>query len=146
MIWGCPLLASYWTEVVDLLNAVTDRDLGLALGPCVLHWFSHTAKTKITSKFLDMGLLLAKREITMHWKARGAPGVARWKKEFVKWVECDGIVRLQLAKRSGSERALEAARAWEQLVGLLKDPDSDSEVDSEPPIQESEQHHDETQQ
>lgn len=66
MLWDCPKLLTYWGEVIALVGDITERNVELAPGPCLLHWFPHTSKTKITSKFLDLGLVLAKREITAH--------------------------------------------------------------------------------
>lgn len=81
MMWGCPQLGTYWEEVVALLQDITTRDIKLTIGLCLLHWFPHTTKNKVTSKFIDLGLLLAKREITLHWKAQKDPSFRRWQTE-----------------------------------------------------------------
>lgn len=79
---------------------------------------------------IDLGLLLAKREITSHWKSKQSPSFHRSHTEFRKWADCEGIIRLQLATRAHSEKTLEMARAWEALVVLLKAPEEDLDTSS----------------
>lgn len=129
MMWSCPLLDSYWEDIAAALAAITDRDIKPTMAHCILHWFPHTSKNKITSKFIDLGLLLGKRNITTHWKATQGPSLARWKAEFIKWAECEGVVRLQLAHRAGSDKAKDGARAWEALVVALKTPEEEDDPD-----------------
>lgn len=111
MFWDCPALTDYWEEVTDTLAEVTDRDLDPTMAYCILHWFPHTVKTKITSKFIDLGLLLAKRLITIRWKDRHAPSTHVWKAELIKWAESEGTLRFQIAARTHSEKALDRVRA-----------------------------------
>lgn len=127
MMWSCPQLGTYWEEVIDILCRVTNRQIDPNMGACMLHWFPHTNKTKVTSKFLDLGLLLAKRELTKNWKSRQGPNVEHWKAELTKWAASESTVRFQLARRFNSEKALEAAQAWEALVALLLIPEPESE-------------------
>lgn len=127
MFWDCPLLRGFWGEVLAKLTEVTERDLQTTLGVCLLHWFPHTSRNKTTSKFLDLGLVLAKREITSHWKASTAPSVARWLSDFTKWEDCEGTLRLQLARRTDNNKFWESARACVALVDLQKNPTEDDD-------------------
>lgn len=87
-------MGTYWDDIGELLGSITDRRLEFDVSTCLLHWFPHTTKTKVTSKFIDLGLLLAKREIT-HWKSQEGPSIRRWKVELVKWAESEGTIRMQ---------------------------------------------------
>ena len=73
MMWRCPHLASYWEEITDTLAEITLGEALCTPGHCLLHFFPHTAKTKVTSKFQDLALILAKREII---SSRDGPDVS----------------------------------------------------------------------
>lgn len=73
-----------------ILSDLTDRELGPTMAHCILHWFPHTSKNKMTRKCIDLGRLLAKRNITSHWKAKQVP--TKWNAEILK---CEGVIRLQ---------------------------------------------------
>lgn len=120
ILWSCDRLREYWEEVVACVNHITDRTLTLDMSTCILLWFPHTSRTKVTSKFGDLAFILAKREITLHWKAPGGPNITRWKNTLLKWARSEGTLRLQLARRTQNDKALEAARAWEALVLSLQ--------------------------
>ncbi|XP_078502484.1 uncharacterized protein LOC144757098 [Lissotriton helveticus] len=128
MLWSCSALASYWSMVGDTLKEITGRTLQFDIAVALLHWFPHTPKTRVTSKFIDMGLILAKREITRRWKARVGPTGAKWRTEFLKWAEGESTLRYQLARRQQNEKALDAAQAWETLVQALRDHNSPSDM------------------
>lgn len=135
MFWDCVGLGGYWKEVVELLNHITERTLTPDMGLCLLLWFPHTARMKITSKFIDLGLILAKREITMYWKSVKGASVVRWRAGFLRWARSEGTLRLQQARRSNNDKALEAAWAWEALVVSLQSPNLELEEESDPDVE-----------
>ena len=119
MIWNCPQITSYWVEITTAIGEITIRDNPCTPRHCLLHWFPHTAKTKTTSRFQDLALVLAKREITKNWKLNTGPKVSNWRREFIRWAECEGASLMREAKRKrGNE---EMAREWETLVDDMKE-------------------------
>ena len=96
------------------MREVTLKDVPCTPGHCLLHWFPHTSKTKVTSRFQDLALVLAKSEITRNWKSSTGPELTSWRKELLKWAGFEGVILMMEAKRGRG--CLEVARAWEALI------------------------------
>ena len=119
MMWTCPHITEYWAEVLNTLTKITERLIPCTPLQCLLHGFPRTAKNKNTSRFLDLALVLAVREITQHWKAKRGPQYEKWRGETIKWAACEGrINRRERGQRGG---AMESVDAWDLLVIELQD-------------------------
>ena len=56
---------------------------------CILH-IQHTHKKNRTiTRFIDLGLLLAKRLITKHWKDEVAGGIEAWRGSMMVWAQAE---------------------------------------------------------
>ena len=118
MIWNCPHNTDYWQEVSDTLARITERAIPCTPLSCLLHDFSHTAKNKTTSKFLDLALVLALREITRNWKSKRGPQCNKWRDEVIKWATCEGKVIRRERRQKGKPVA---ADGWDTMVTELQD-------------------------
>lgn len=76
MLWECPSLQGYWSVIADVLSRCTERNIPFRWETCILHLYSRSKKHKVTPRFLDVGLAIAKRLITRRWKA---PHVLPWR-------------------------------------------------------------------
>lgn len=103
---------------------VTEKTILCSPAHCLVSWFPHTSKTKVSNKFQDLAFTLAKREITRCWKAPGGPRIAIWEIEFERCAGYEGGVLLREARRGVG--SIEVVRAWESLVDSLKDPEPES--------------------
>ena len=121
MMWECPHLVSYWVDITDILKEITLREIPCTPAYCLLHWFPRSIKYKVTSRFIDLALILAKREITRNWKARTGTTVLLRKREFIRWADCEGAGLMREAKMGRGN--IDMARAWEALLEELKFPD-----------------------
>lgn len=54
MFWECPILSAFREEVLKTVETVTDREIPHTPSHCLLGWFPHIAKTKVTGKFQDL--------------------------------------------------------------------------------------------
>lgn len=59
-------------------------------GHCILGVGARGKKTGPVRKFLNHALILAKRNITMHWKAAKAPSILNWYNEMIRWGRAEG--------------------------------------------------------
>mgnify|MGYP002804572179 CR=1 FL=1 len=109
----------YWMAIMTTLGEITLRDNPCTPGHCLLHWFPHTPKNKITSKFLDLALILAAREITRNWKSRLGPQIGTWVRELIKWASCEGVALMRESKGK-NKGSIDKVRAWDALVEDLR--------------------------
>lgn len=64
MFWECARIGAYWNDVAVLLHTCTGRELPFDWPTYLLHKFRRTPNTKVTSRFLDLGMIVAKRLIS----------------------------------------------------------------------------------
>lgn len=105
MIWACPKLAHYWSEVLQLLwNIVEIQDVDTPMS-CILGMGSKGKKQGPGRKFLNLALLLAKRNITRKWKSAQPPKLEVWHKEVIKWGKAEGT-ELKREEQRGMRKKL----------------------------------------
>ena len=91
MVWECPVVKNYWEKVMKLINLSSDRSLIDGPMLCILWHHDCTKAHKVTDRYADLALVLARRQITMSWKAPVGPSITRWKAELDKWTKCEGV-------------------------------------------------------
>ena len=64
MVWDCPALTQYWETVVQTINVATDRTLTCAPMLGILGQHERNKKYKVTSRYIDLALILAWHQIT----------------------------------------------------------------------------------
>lgn len=51
MLWSCPSLKNVWKESTRIADAVIVKEVPASPGHCLLSYFPHTSKTKVTIDF-----------------------------------------------------------------------------------------------
>lgn len=64
MLLACPSLHTYWHSVCAALTTGTGHTLAHTWEEYILHFYLKGKRLKVTSRFLDLGILAAKRLIT----------------------------------------------------------------------------------
>ncbi|KAJ1105769.1 hypothetical protein NDU88_003174 [Pleurodeles waltl] len=89
MRWSCPTLSHYWSSILACLMHCVDRPLQLTCEVCILGLFPKGKMLKSTSRFLDLGLVVAKRLITHKWRAPESPTCEAWARSFSVWASAE---------------------------------------------------------
>lgn len=79
MVWSCPRLGDYWTEITNTLNQVTSLDVGAHPKAMLLNIFYPNVRGKYTKLFLSYATFYARKEIFLHWKDASPPRVSSWR-------------------------------------------------------------------
>ncbi|KAJ1127300.1 hypothetical protein NDU88_005703 [Pleurodeles waltl] len=110
-------LDGYWYEILDTLSTLVEKEIPRDPAYCLLSSFPHMAKSRVTSSFLDLGFILAKREIARNWKATQGLRALVWHKELLQWADFEGAVLTIEAQRLGAmlENA-RAGRSWSVCI------------------------------
>ena len=66
MIWACPAVHTYWDMVLTVVNKATDWNLSCYPLIGLLGVFPRPKNQLVTSRFADLALVLAKRQIEMN--------------------------------------------------------------------------------
>ncbi|KAJ1164868.1 hypothetical protein NDU88_005301 [Pleurodeles waltl] len=104
---------------------ITGRKLAITPAVALLGSFPRPHSKKVTNKFIDLALILARREITMHWKDPRGPRALTWKDTLTKWAEAEGeALRLEPTKGAGSA---EGVPQWDSILDRLKNLTTDSQ-------------------
>lgn len=91
MLWDCPRLGHYWSVVHAVLQTTTLTTHNNTLEYYLLGLPPKKAKNTPVTRFLNLALLLAKRNITMRWKSKSAPSLLNWQTETLKWGKAEGL-------------------------------------------------------
>lgn len=90
MIWSCPRLAHYWAGVQKILHDIAPLNNDDSPEHCLLGLRVKSTNSDPVRKFMNLALILAKRNITMKWKATKPPSIVDWHKEMVRWGRAEG--------------------------------------------------------
>lgn len=90
MLWSCPRLTTYWSQIINILSTIIPGQTLDTLGTGLLGVSIHGKSGKPMVRFLNLMLILAKRTITRRWKAKKAPTVHEWYDEAIKWGGAEG--------------------------------------------------------
>lgn len=124
MVWSCTSLAGFWEEVIEYINGIILRDILCTPLVCLLGGYTCPKNKKSTTRLTDLGLILAKRELTMHWKSAHGPQIARWRKEIIKWASLENAVLFREIKRGRAK--IHRVKVWEHLVNSLLASEADT--------------------
>lgn len=73
MIWECTELKSYWGSILERLRLVTGWTLPYSIKEELLGLLPRPKGRKLTQRFLQLGLVLAKRRIAIRWMSSQPP-------------------------------------------------------------------------
>lgn len=111
MLWACHKLTTYWEIITTHLAQCTDRTLQWNWEICLLGLYRRQKKHKVTNRFIDLGLIVAKRLITKRWKAPDPPPARAWYHSMICWAQAESVA-LQRQDAIGI-RKTPLAVAWE---------------------------------
>lgn len=75
MLWFCTSISTYWQEVIAALEICINKTITRTWEVCILGLYPRSKKNRATSRFTDLGLVVAKRLITKRWKHTDPPVV-----------------------------------------------------------------------
>ena len=91
-LWACPKVSEFWLECGQEMQKILDINVVpeptfFLLG---IYPRDHTFK-RSTRRFIDIGLLLAKRVIAMSWKSLYKPSIKKWIQEMTMYLPLERI-------------------------------------------------------
>lgn len=114
MLWSCPALTLYWETVSTHLARCTDRTLAWTWEVCILGLYKRQKKHRATNRFIDLGLITAKRLITKRWKSTDPPPAQAWYQSMSCWAHAEGV-SLRREDALGWRR-FPVAAAWDAIL------------------------------
>ncbi|KAJ1180503.1 hypothetical protein NDU88_005724 [Pleurodeles waltl] len=90
MLWSCPSLCAYWTAVVACLSECTARRVPFTWEAYMLGLFPRGKEHRAALRFTDLGLITAKRLVTLRWKSYDPPSIQAWRCSFEVWAGAEG--------------------------------------------------------
>lgn len=69
VVWACSTLHAFWTQMTDLVTKLTQRGNVYNHKTCLLGLLFRPKTSKLTCKCIDLAILLAKRAMSLSWKA-----------------------------------------------------------------------------
>ncbi|KAJ1166806.1 hypothetical protein NDU88_007202 [Pleurodeles waltl] len=127
MRWSCPPLCCYWKAVVGCLSECTARRVPFTWEACILGLFPKGNRHRAEVRFMDLGLITAKRLVTRMWKSSGPLSVQACKCSFEVWAGAEGVA-LKREEVLGLHKYLLSA-SWEELLLRLQSMSGSAAVD-----------------
>lgn len=89
MMWKCPKLFRYWSEILETLNKVFSLKLKMDPKLCILGVGESIGKGKTKTKIVQRCLFQARKLIAQRWQARTPPLKDEWIKTVIEtmWKE-----------------------------------------------------------
>ena len=116
MVWQCPVIADAWEIVLDNIADITESAIPNTPNSCLLGIRRVNKQNRYRNKFLDLALVLYKRQIAMNWKASKAPEIKIWLKILLKWSQAEVEAMLDQTGREGNP---EGKILWDGYVQKL---------------------------
>ncbi|KAJ1172916.1 hypothetical protein NDU88_004758 [Pleurodeles waltl] len=87
--WECPALRPFWKGVGSEISMVPAHPIDLSPRVALLDFLEELAGPQAKRIFIGMACLVAKRDITHHWKQPTPPVLTAWRKR-VNWCAYQG--------------------------------------------------------
>ncbi|KAG9464656.1 hypothetical protein GDO78_019581 [Eleutherodactylus coqui] len=84
MMWRCPKLQRYWTEVCSLIHAVYEIQLEFTPLVCILGYVNDVPLEENEKLAVARILYLARKLIAQHWLDEALPALAELRKKSLK--------------------------------------------------------------
>ncbi|KAJ1123080.1 hypothetical protein NDU88_001553 [Pleurodeles waltl] len=121
------LLGRFWGAVVGCLSECVSRPVQFIWESCILGLFPRDARNRAAARFLDLGLITAKRLITRRWKSSDPPFERAWKSSFEVWAGAEGVA---LAREDAlGLRKYPLSISWEAMLVCLRGLGQTSDVE-----------------
>lgn len=125
MLWSCHRIQHYWSEIYNILHGIAPLVGDDLPEHCILGVGTSGTKKGPICKFLNLALILAKRNITMKWKASTAPSLMSWYNEMVRWGRAEGTA-LKKEETKGLRKKKTISLEWNSLLEELLAMDTSS--------------------
>lgn len=81
LAWTCPMIESFWHQIFFKLSEITQDTIH---PDPLLALLGYSKKLKKSIRCLiDMGLLVAKRVLAIHWSRGSPPTIAQWSRDMI---------------------------------------------------------------
>lgn len=77
-LWDCPIIAQYWTAVMNIISQVTSVTIRPDVKLCILNIWQTTDLTQAMQDWATLGMTLAKRNIAKKWGVFQPPTQQQW--------------------------------------------------------------------
>ena len=119
MFWYCPRVRQYWLEITTKLSHCTERQVTHTWEMCILGLMHRDKKHKATSRFIDLGLLTAKRLITKRWKSPEPPSATAWAMSMTNWAQAESAALH--TEDTNKLRKYPIAENWDAILSEFKE-------------------------
>lgn len=79
MVWDCPVIQTFWSEVVQLLSDVLSVPIPLTPEVCLFGILDEEVWSHHTRVFLRETLFLARKAIALRWMGDRRPSLSQWR-------------------------------------------------------------------
>ncbi|KAJ1162460.1 hypothetical protein NDU88_002928 [Pleurodeles waltl] len=108
-----------WPGPPDLVEHACERQL----------WRWWDARNRAAARFLDLGLITAKRLITRRWKSSDPPVERAWKSSFEVWAGAEGVALAREDALGLRKYPLPLSVSWEAMLACLRGLGQTSDVE-----------------
>lgn len=124
-VWQCPPLCRFWGRVLSCLSEVLGWELPTSPRFALLHVMEGVGGNIYKRHLLWLGLVLAKRDIALVWKASQAPPLSKWKAglDF-----CMGLEKPIFEARGCPNKHYKIWQRWAEYRGIWLDPPNTQEI------------------
>ena len=95
-------------------------------GAIALGIFKQPKQSKLSTKFINLALILALKLITGSWKSKNAPRFRHWNTEFIHWAKAE--YTLLFTDESKGLRKYPIASGWDALILQLQSHTKDDDL------------------
>ena len=118
VLWSCPTIQLYWDQVLSRLSSCTGREIPRTDTCCLLLTMRRGREFRAMTRFIDLGLLLAKRLLTRGWKAPVPPHIDAWVNSVRAWAQAESTT-LHTEELRGL-RKFPIAECWDKMLADLE--------------------------
>ncbi|KAJ1169437.1 hypothetical protein NDU88_001330 [Pleurodeles waltl] len=112
---------------VGCLSECVSRPVRFTWESCILGLFPRNTRNGAAARFLDLGLLPAKRLISRWWKSSDPPVVRAWKSSFEVWAGAEGVALVR--EDALGLRKYPLSISWEVMLACLRGLGQTSDVE-----------------
>lgn len=118
VVWHCPVINSYWIEILDKLEKATGWTASKEMRTVLLGLLPTPKNKKLTRKLVMLGLILAKRRIAISWRSPNPPCIKSWLSDWSEWATAEAICMKRVRH---NEKVEDDLHAWTAMLTDIKD-------------------------
>uniref|UniRef100_A0A803J4Y6 Reverse transcriptase domain-containing protein n=1 Tax=Xenopus tropicalis TaxID=8364 RepID=A0A803J4Y6_XENTR len=109
MVWECPIIKTYWREVIQQIKEKTDIALPMDPITILLNQLGEITPRRAQNTLLSILCMYAKKAIAIHWKSRGGPSPHSWEQLIEKAIP---LYKLTYMRRSCPDKFYKVWEPW----------------------------------